>query len=113
MIQTLASAFLVVALLAAPVANAAPTGGELLEVCEAALKSNFRGVRGKMCTWYVTPCDCDTTPGLPRVCLTEPIDPPKLAVTVTQVLQAIPEFQLKSAEEAVALILSEVYPCKP
>jgi len=99
-------------LLAAPAAGAAPTGAELLEVCESALKSNFRGMRGKMCTWYVTPCDCDTAPGLPRVCLTEPIEPPKLAITVTEVLKAVPEFQLKSAEEAVALILSEVYPCE-
>ena len=99
-------------LLAAPAAGAAPTGAELLQVCESALKSNFRGMRGKMCTWYVTPCDCDTAPGLPRVCLTDPIEPPKLAITVTEVLKAVPEFQLKSSEEAVALILSEVYPCE-
>lgn len=112
MSRVLLSIFLI-ALLAAPSAGAAPTGAELLAVCETALKSNFRGLRGKMCTWYVTPCDCDTAPGLPRVCLTEPIHPPKLAFTVTQVLRAIPEFQLKSAEEAVALILSEVYPCEP
>ena len=109
--RALISIFLV-ALFSAPVANAAPTGAELLKVCESALKSNFRGLRGKMCTWYVTPCDCDSTPGLPRVCLTEPIEPPKLAATVTEVLKAIPEFQLKGAEEAVALILSEVYPCE-
>ncbi len=112
MSRVLVGSFLV-ALLAAPSAGAAPTGAELLDVCETALKSNFRGLRGKMCTWYVTPCDCDTAPGLPRVCLTEPILPPKLAFTVTQVLRAVPEFQLKSAEEAVALILSEVYPCEP
>lgn len=100
-------------MLAAPAAYAAPTGAELLAACESALNSNFRGLRGKMCTWYVTPCDCDTTPGLPRVCLTEPIEPQKLARTVTEVLKAIPEFQTRGAEEAVALILSEVYPCKP
>jgi len=109
--RTLASFFLA-ASLAAPAANAAPTGAELLTVCDSALRSNFRGLRGKMCTWYVTPCDCDTAPGLPRVCLTDPIEAPKLAVTVTEVLKAIPELQLKSAEEAVALILSEVYPCE-
>lgn len=106
------SSIFLVALLTAQNADATPTGAELLEVCESALKSNFRGVRGKMCTWYVTPCNCDAAPGLPRVCLTAPIEPPELAFTVTQVLKAIPEFQLKDAEEAVALILSEVYPCK-
>lgn len=99
-------------LLAQAPAHAAPTGAELLEVCESALRSNFRGLRGKMCTWYVTPCDCDTAPGLPRVCLSDPIEPPKLAITVTEVLKALPELQLKSAEEAVAVILSEVYPCE-
>ncbi len=104
--------FLLTALLAAPAVHATPTGAELLTVCESALQSSFRGLRGKMCTWYVTPCDCDTAPGLPRVCLTEPIEPPKLAVTVTEVLKALPELQLKTAEEAVAEILSEVYPCE-
>jgi hypothetical protein len=35
----------------------------------------------------------------------------KLAFEVAEVLKAIPEFQEKGAEEAAALILSEIYPC--
>lgn len=112
MIVRQASALLVGAL-AVSVAIAAPTGAELLDVCASALNSNFRGLRGQMCTWYVTPCDCDGTPGLPRVCLTEPVEPAKLAFTVTEMMKAEPALQDKSAEEAVALILSELYPCEP
>jgi len=98
----------------APGAFAAPTGGDLLAVCETALKTNFRGMKGKMCTWYVTPCDCDATKdeNLPRVCLTKPIVVRKLATEVTEVMKAIPEFQKQPAEAAVAQILSAIYPCK-
>jgi hypothetical protein len=85
----------------------------LLTACEIALNTNFRGAKGKMCTWYVTPCDCNTPADgdLPRVCLTEPIVVRRLATQVTEVLKAIPEFRTQNAESAVAHILSAVYPC--
>jgi len=103
-----------VVLLGATSVQAATSGAELLAACETALKSDFRGIKGKMCIWYVTPCDCITVPAstLPRVCLTQPIDHKRLAVEVTEVLKAIPEFQEKDADEATALILSEIYPCE-
>jgi hypothetical protein len=101
-------------LLGTPSVQAAPSGTDLLAVCETALRSGFRGVKGSMCIWYVTPCDCTTVPAstLPRVCLTQPINHKRLAMEVTEVLKAIPEFQEKDAEEAAALILSEIYPCE-
>ena len=92
---------------------AKPSGAELLAACEGALAMNFRGLHGKMCTWYVTPCDCDTRTAtdLPRVCLPEPIVVRRLAVEVTEVLKAIPKFQEIDAERAATLILSSIYPC--
>ncbi len=94
-------------------AQAATTGADLLTVCDTALKTNFRGMNGKMCIWYVTPCDCDFggDTALPPVCLPDSVSNLTLAFMVTEMLKATPEFQKKDAGEAAALILSEVYPC--
>lgn len=111
MIKTIGRLAALGVLTAVSPANAAPTATELVEVCQSAIDSNFSGVPGKMCTWYVTPCDCDTAPGVPRVCLTDPVEPDKLAFTFIEMMKVMPELTDKGAEEAVGIILSEIYPC--
>lgn len=91
----------------------AASGADLLAACQTALETNFRGMKSKMCIWYVTPCDCDfgDPKTLPRTCVPESTSSHKLAFEVSEILKAIPEYQAKDAEEAATLILSEIYPC--
>ena len=96
-----------------PVTFAAPSGGDLLRACELALAGGFSGIEGRMCTWYVMPCDCDpaTNPEIPRVCLPAAVTTELLARKVVTGLAAQPELQLQDADMAAALILSRIYPC--
>ena len=92
---------------------AAPGGADLLRACNQALAGGFNGMQGRMCTWYVTPCDCEAArkPGAPRVCLPEAVATESLARAVVAGLVAQPELQLKDADVAAAMILSRFYPC--
>ena len=90
-----------------------PSGAELLSACEFSMDSGFEGIKGQMCTWYVTPCDCEYSkdPHAPRVCLPEFVAIESLAKQVVNGLKAQPELQEKNAEVAAAIILSQTYPC--
>ncbi len=92
---------------------ASPTGAELLEACEDALKNGFHGSTAMMCVWYVTPCDCHygKDSAIPRVCLPEGKAPELLAKEVIKGLRLQPELQNKSAEISASEILVEQYPC--
>lgn len=92
---------------------AAPSGADLETACRHSLDRGFQGNEGMMCTWYVTPCDCDygkkheTT----RVCLPETVSVETLAALVVSGLQERPELKTKDAGFAAAEILSHIYPC--
>jgi len=93
--------------------SAAPGGAALLRACDNALAGGFNGIQGHMCTWYVTPCDCETArkPEAPRVCLPDKVATEALARMVVDGLRARPELQLLDADVAAAKILSGNYPC--
>lgn len=92
---------------------AAPAAGDLLQACEHSLSNGFDGVEGDMCTWYVTPCDCDygKVNNMPRVCLPESVPIEILARTVVDGLREQTELHTEDADFAAAAILSRVYPC--
>ena len=94
-------------------ALAAPSGADLAQACENALVGGFNGIQGRMCAWYVTPCDCAAgrKPEAPRVCLPGTIATEALAREVVTGLAAQPELQLRDADVAAAMILSGTYPC--
>ena len=94
-------------------ALADPSGAKLLTACEQSLVNGFTGIEGMMCTWYVTPCDCDYSKGseTPRVCLPPSPDIEALAREVTAGLRAQPDLQGKGANIAAGLILTRIYPC--
>ena len=100
-------------LFSVPVLNAAPNGAELLNACRNSLENGFSDLDGMMCTWYVTPCDCDLAiyNHLPRVCLPQTPDINALAREVIEGLLAQPELQQKDAAQAAAMILVTHYPC--
>jgi hypothetical protein len=93
---------------------AAPSGADLETACQQSLDAGFHGNEGMLCTWYVTPCDCDygKEQKIPRVCLPETVTVETLAYEVIAGLQEQPELKTKDAELAVALILSRIYPCR-
>lgn len=92
---------------------AAPSGADLLTACENSLVKGFSGEEGMMCTWYVTPCDCDYGQAneVPRVCLPQSPDVEALARTVIAGLAKQTELQAKDASFAAATILSSLYSC--
>jgi hypothetical protein len=105
------------ALLASPgtpgaFAAGAPTGAQLLNSCEHALARGFHGLQGKMCRWYVTPCDCTASrPGLPQVCLPPGAPVRNLASQVVAGLKSEPGLRRESAAFAAHTILARRYPC--
>jgi len=90
---------------------AAPTGGDLLEACTESVSHGFDSLIGQMCTWYVTPCDCNIDKSIPMVCLPESAETKSLAAIVIAGLTAQPHLQQLDATQAAAKILSEKYPC--
>jgi hypothetical protein len=88
---------------------AAPTGEDLLAACTDSLENGFETMEGKMCIWYVTPCNCDTA--LPQVCLPEESNTDRLARDVVEGLTGQMELQQTDAAHAATLILSNKYPC--
>lgn len=90
---------------------AAPNGNDLLQACEQSLRDGFESMIGKMCTWYVTPCDCNIDKSIPRVCLPESIPTETLAGIIISGLTEQPELQQLDATRAAAEILSAKYPC--
>ena len=92
---------------------ASPSGADVIAACEESLASGFQGIKGMMCTWYVTPCDCTYAkdPATPRVCLPEGKETEELAREVIQGLKSRPELQTLSAELSANTILAKKYPC--
>jgi hypothetical protein len=92
---------------------AAPAAIDLLKACEHSLAKGFEGIEGEMCTWYVTPCDCDygMVNDMPRVCLPKSVPVESLAQTVVEGLREQPELHMENADYAAATILSRIYPC--
>jgi len=90
-----------------------PSGAELLTACEQSMMKGFSGMKGMMCTWYVTPCDCNygNENELPRVCLPPSPDIDALAHEVITGLIAQPELQELNADIAANTILIRNYPC--
>ena len=99
--------------MAGAAALATPSGADLARACENALAGGFAGIQGRMCAWYVTPCDCAAgrKPEAPRVCLPGTIATEALAREVVAGLATRPELQLRDADVAAAMILSRTYPC--
>lgn len=93
--------------------SAAPAAVDLLHACEHSLDNGFQGIEGDVCTWYVTPCDCDygKTKEMPRVCLPESVPAESLARIVVSGLKEQPGLHKDYADYAAAIILSRVYPC--
>ncbi len=92
-------------------ANAAPSGSDLLTACTRSMQDGFESMTGKLCTWYVTPCDCNIDKTIPMVCLPESVTTETLAGLVISGLEQRPELQLLDATRAAAVILSGKYPC--
>jgi len=92
---------------------AAPSGADLETACQQSLDNGFHGNEGMLCTWYVTPCDCDydKVQEFPRVCLPGTVTVEILAGEVIAGLRGQPELKTKYAGLAAALILSRIYPC--
>lgn len=92
---------------------AAPSAADLEAACQQSLNEGFHGNEGMLCTWYVTPCDCDygKKQEIPRVCLPGTVSVETLANEVMAGLQQQPELKTEDAGFAAALILSRIYPC--
>lgn len=95
------------------VAAAAPNGEDLLRACRQSLESGFQGVAGRMCEYYVTPCDCEAgrAADILRVCLPAEVSTKALARKVIDGLEVEPALQRRPAADAAARILSRDYPC--
>ena len=91
--------------------HAAPSGADLLEACTQSVRDGFDSMIGKMCTWYVTPCDCNIDKSIPLVCLPESVPTETLAGLVIAGLTKRPDLQQFDATHAAALILADQYPC--
>ena len=93
-------------------AMATPSSDDIVTMCERALSKGFRGRTAQMCTWYVTPCDCDAEQNnAPRVCVPEDIASKTLAEQVVTLLKGLPEFRQEDGPQAVAQVLAVRYPC--
>ena len=82
-------------------------------MCERALANGYRGRPAQMCTWYVTPCDCDLAQNeLARACVPEDIPSKKIAEQVVTLLKGLPEFRQADGAKAVSEVLAVRYPCE-
>ena len=92
---------------------ASPTGADVVAACEESLEKGFEGIKGMMCVWYVTPCDCTygKDPAIPRVCLPDDKETEELAMEVIEGLKLRTELQLQTAEFSVNTVLTAKYPC--
>ncbi|MGY8814547.1 MAG: Rap1a/Tai family immunity protein [Gammaproteobacteria bacterium] len=98
-------------LLGSNFSTAAPTGKDLLYACSKSIESGFNSIEGQMCTWYVTPCNCDANSDLPEVCLPDNIEIDSLAKSVIKGINQAPELETEYAAHSAAIILSKYYPC--
>jgi len=108
------SLLLLINLPASPELAAAPTGNQLLEACQIALENNFSGMEGRLCEWYIRPCDCQygQKEVMPPVCLPVSVSNTALAREVIAGLRGETERRAESAEMAARQILSRRYPCR-
>ena len=92
---------------------ATPSGADLLLACEHSLTNGFQGIKGQMCIWYATPCDCSygNETEAPAVCLPVSVATETLVQEVIAGLQDQTELQAIDANVAAAMILSRTYPC--
>lgn len=99
--------------LAPATSHAVPTSDELVNICEHALRTGYVGRRAQMCTWYVTPCDCDISAvgDMPRVCIPEGTPTTQLAKQVVEVLSELQEYRQADGARAAAQVLAVIYPC--
>ena len=93
-----------------------PSGQDLLTACTSALENGFNNEHGMVCSWYVMPCDCESTKAepetvIPRVCLPHILTETDLAELVLKELRMRTDLLDKSAELAANTILSSYYPC--
>lgn len=96
-------------------ALAAPTAGELVRTCEAALAADYRTVDAAMCDWYVAPCGVCGKDGPPPVawCLPPGLTGAALAREVVSALRAAPALAATPAPQAVETVMKARYPCAP
>lgn len=94
-------------------ADKSPSGADLLAACQHSMDQGFSNVQGMLCSWYVTPCDCnyEKKRQLPRVCLPGSPDIDLLAQQVISGLNARPELLNMEADIAASTILTRYYPC--
>ena len=95
------------------VTHAAPDGADLKSACQRSLANGFDGIDGRMCTWYVTPCDCDINQAadISPICLPYDATTGMLARIVIDGIADSPELQKRGAAEAAAVVLSKEFPC--
>lgn len=95
------------------VTHAAPDGADLKSACQRSLADGFTGIHGEMCTWYVTPCDCDINKAddIGPICLPPDATTGMLARIVIDGIADSPELQKRGAAEAAAVVLSKEFPC--
>lgn len=98
----------------AQAALAAPTAGDLIRTCEAALAADYRTVDAAMCDWYVAPCGVCGKEGPPPVawCLPPGLSGAALAREAISALRAAPALAGTPAPQAVETVMKARYPCK-
>ena len=94
-------------------AAATPSATRLIYACEHALEYGFNDINGMLCTWYVTPCDCNQAnkPEIPRVCLPPDIPVEFLAREVIDGIKTQEVPVTVDADYAAAKVLAKHYPC--
>ena len=94
-------------------ASAAPTAGELIKTCEAALEHDYKTMDAAMCDWYVAPCGVCGKEGPPKPdwCLPPDLTGAALATHVVALLKAVPARANDPAPAAVKAVLKARHPC--
>ena len=94
-------------------ASAAPTAGELIKTCEAALKQDYKTIDAAMCDWYVAPCGVCGKDGPPKPdwCLPPTLVGAARAAEIVALLKAVPARAAEPAPAVVKAVLQARYPC--
>jgi hypothetical protein len=96
-------------------AGAAPTGREVVAVCERALARGFQGIDAAMCAWYTAPCECKietaSRPETEQWCLAPDMPEERMVRDVLARLRAHPSLNAP-VDTLVPGILADLYPCR-